>query len=189
MWHPAHTLRCFKIGSGFMEMNAHSVTVEEQPISPRALRDVLGQFATGVTVISTLGDNDAPVGLTANSFASVSLDPPLVAWSLSRQAPSYSAFQNHKAFAINILCDQSMDLALKFARPAPDKFADVDWFGGVDGVPLLRVAATTIECQTESRIPAGDHEIYVGRVINFHQTDKPPLVFYKGKFTSLGDLT
>ncbi len=167
-------------------MNAHSVPLAEPPVDARALRDVLGHFATGVTVITTIGDNNSAVGLTANSFSSVSLDPPLVAWSLSLNAPSLSAFRQHPAFAINILCDQSKELALKFARSAPDKFADVDWHAGVEGVPVLQAAAATIECQTETRIPTGDHEIYLGRVINFKQTGKRPLVFHKGEFTSLG---
>ena len=169
-------------------MNAHSATMVEPSNDPRALRDVLGQFATGVTVITTIGDEDAPVGLTANSFSSVSLDPPLVAWSLGLNAPSLSAFRNHPAFAINILCDQSKDLALNFARPAANKFAGIECNRGFANVPLLAAAAATIECQTETRIAAGDHEIFLGKVINFKSSDRRPLVFHNGQFATLGDL-
>lgn len=166
-------------------MNAHTTT--DYAIDPGALREVLGQFATGVTVVTTLGDAGAPVGLAANSFASVSLDPPLVVWSIDLKAPSLGAFRSHSAFAINIMCDQSKDLALNFARPSDNKFAGVGWHPGLDGVPILHDAAAVIQCRTEARIPGGDHEIYLGRVFDFHRTDKSPLLFHKGGFATLGD--
>jgi flavin reductase (DIM6/NTAB) family NADH-FMN oxidoreductase RutF len=169
-------------------MNAHSEIASGAELDIRALRDVLGQFATGVTVVTTRGDHQAPVGLTANSFTSVSMDPPLVAWNLNLNAPSLSAFRNHPSFAINILCAQSKELAMNFSRPADDKFADVDWRAGLDGVPILDAAVATIECQTETRILAGDHEMYLGRVMGFRSSDKQPLVFHKGQFASLGGL-
>lgn len=168
-------------------MNAHAKINGERTMDPRELRNVLGQFATGVTIVTTRGDLDAPVGMTANSFSSVSLDPPLVAWNINLQAPSLSAFRNHPSFAINILCADSKDLALHFARPSDDKFGSIDWQAGVDGVPVLNAAAATIECQTEARIPAGDHEIYIGRVLNFQNTNRQPLVFHQGQFLTLGD--
>lgn len=168
-------------------MSSHSAGIKNATFEPLALRNVLGNFATGVTIMTTVGDNGAPVGITVNSFASVSLDPPLVLWSIDLSAPSLSAFRKHSSFAINIICDQSADLALKFARPAPDKFAGVDWDQGLDGIPILNDAAAVIECQTESRIDGGDHEIYIGRVIDFRETDKSPLLFHRGKFASLGE--
>ncbi len=168
-------------------MNAHARLVQSQTIEPAALREVLGHFATGVTVVTTLGDREAPVGLAANSFASVSLDPPLIVWSIGLQSPSLGAFRRHSFFAINIMCDQSKDLALKFAHPSNDKFAGVDWRPGLGGVPVLGSASAVIQCRTEARMPGGDHEIYLGHVLDCHQTDKSPLVFHKGKFTTLGD--
>ena len=168
-------------------MNAHAVVTSEEAFDPRELRDVLGQFATGVTVVTTRGDHDAPVGLTANSFSSVSLDPPLVAWNINLQAPSLSAFREHPSFAINILCEDSKDMAMHFARPSEDKFGTIDWQTGVDGVPILNAAAATIECQTEARIPAGDHEICIGRVIRFQSANRQPLVFHQGQFLTLGE--
>jgi len=163
-------------------MNACTPT--DFAIDPLELRDVLGHFATGVSVITTLGDAGAPVGLAANSFASVSLDPPLVVWSIGLKAPSLGAFRSHSAFAINIMCDQSKELALNFARPSDNKFKGVGWSAGLDGVPVLDNAV--IQCRTETRIPGGDHEIYLGRVIGFHRTEKSPLLFHKGNFATLG---
>jgi len=167
-------------------MSVHTKSFDDARIDPRALRDLMGHFATGVTVVTTLGDDGVPVGLTANSFASVSLDPPLVVWSIGLNAPSLGAFRRHPSFAINIMCEESKDLALNFARPSDDKFADIAWKPGFDGVPVLDDAAVVIQCSTEMRFPGGDHEMYLGRVMEFHRTDKKPLLFHKGAFTKLG---
>ena len=168
-------------------MNAHTGKLAAQTFDHMLLREALGHFATGVTVVTTVGDDGAPVGLAVNSFASVSLDPPLVVWSLSLNAPSLRAFRQHESFAINILCDQSKDVALHFGRPSEDKFAGIDWQAGHNGVPVLESAAAVIQCRTASRLPGGDHEIYLGEVMDFHRTEKAPLLFHKGKFATLGD--
>lgn len=167
-------------------MNARANDMSIEDFDPMTFRDVLGRFATGVTVITTVGDNHAPVGLAANSFASVSLEPPLVLWSIGLNTPSLSAFRGHNAFAINIMCDQSKDLALNFARPSDNKFAGIDWIEGLDGVPVLTEAAAVLECTVENRIPAGDHEIYLGRVCRFRKTEKAPLLFHGGQFSQIG---
>jgi flavin reductase (DIM6/NTAB) family NADH-FMN oxidoreductase RutF len=169
-------------------MNAHSAPPRDPQLDPIALRNVMGQFATGVTVVTTLGKGGAPVGMAANSFASVSLDPPLILWSIGLQAPSLTAFRAHSAFAINIMCEDSKDLALNFARPSEDKFAGVEWEAGYDGVPVLAGAAAVLQCRTEQRLPGGDHEIYIGRVMGFHHAAKSPLLFHKGKFAKMGEL-
>lgn len=168
-------------------MNAH--VSKDSAIDGGALRQVLGNFATGVTVITTLGDGNAPVGMTANSFSSVSLDPPLILWSIGLKAPSLGAFRGHTAFAINIMCADSEDLAMNFARPSDDKFAGINWHAGLDGVPVLDDALAVIQCRVENRIAGGDHEIYLGRVHEFHSTEKAPLLFHKGKFATLGEST
>lgn len=168
-------------------MNAQTGDIVDINSDPLALRDILGHFATGVTVVTTCGESGVPVGLTANSFASVSLEPPLVVWSIALNAPSLDAFRHHGSFAINIMCDQSKELALRFARPSEDKFAGVNWAPGRDGVPVLDAAAAVIQCRTDARLPGGDHEIYLGRVLDFHKTGKSPLLFHKGGFASLGD--
>ncbi len=169
-------------------MNAHTSPDEAPSFDPIALRNVFGQFATGVTVVTTRAENGAPVGLAANSFSSVSLDPALVAWNLALTAPSLSAFRHHGHFAINILCAESADLAMNFSRPSEDKFASVDWTPGVKDVPVLDRAAAVLECETYSTIEGGDHEIYIGKVLNFRgNDDKAPLLFFRGKFAQLGE--
>ncbi|MGR3624427.1 flavin reductase family protein [Pseudophaeobacter sp.] len=167
-------------------MNALATETTVDRIDPLALRDVFGQFATGVTVVTTLTDDGAPIGLAANSFSSVSLDPPLVSWNLSLNAPSLSAFRTSPSFIINILCENSKDLALNFARPSEDKFAGVDWRPGLNGAPVLNQASAVLECETVQRFPGGDHEIYLGRVHQFNRCEKAPLLFYKGQFSQIG---
>ncbi|MEO9843579.1 MAG: flavin reductase family protein [Roseobacter sp.] len=160
----------------------------EPIIDPRELRDVLGCFATGVAVVTSVGDEGKPVGMTINSFSSVSLDPPLVLWSIGLNTPSRSAYANHSSFAINIMCAESKETSLHFARPSEDKFADVDWTPGHDGVPVLKAALATLECTVQDRIISGDHEIFIGRVVRLGNRDGDPLLFHRGKFAHLGQL-
>lgn len=169
-------------------MDACAPEVRPPKVDHASLRHALGCFATGVAIITTLGEWDAPVGLTVNSFSSVSLDPPLILWSLSSKAPSFSAFQCHDGFAVNIMSVDAKELVQQFARPSSNKFAGVAWRSGFLGVPLLNDVVATFECRTESRISKGDHEIYIGGVERFEQTDRDPLVFHRGRFTSLGEI-
>ena len=168
-------------------MNSHVTDLTISSLDTKALRSTLGEFATGVTVVTTRGDGRMPVGLAVNSFSSVSLEPPLVLWSLALTAPSLGAFRAHPYFAVNILCDQSKDLALNFARPSDDKFAGIDWEDGFGDSPVLPAAAAVLECETDQRIPAGDHEIYIGHVRRFRRAGKPPLLFHGGRFLQVGD--
>jgi flavin reductase (DIM6/NTAB) family NADH-FMN oxidoreductase RutF len=168
-------------------MDSCALDIRAPDVDPASLRQALGCFATGVAVITTLGDWDAPMGLTVNSFSSVSLDPPLILWSLSVQAPSVSAFQHHDGFAVNIMSVEAKDLVQRFARPSPDKFAGVTWTSGHLGVPLLDDVVATFECRTENRILKGDHEIYIGKVERYSRTDRNPLVFHRGRFATLGE--
>ena len=168
-------------------MDVCALETRAPDVDPKSLRQALGCFATGVAVITTLGDWDAPVGLTVNSFSSVSLDPPLILWSLSHNAPSLGAFQRHDGFAVNVMSVDAKDLVLRFARPAADKFKGVAWTSGYLGVPLLDDVVATFECRTESRIAKGDHEIYVGRIVRYASTDRSPLIFHRGRFTTLSD--
>lgn len=165
-----------------------AVNNAEPAIDPRELRNVLGCFATGVAVVTSVGDAGKPVGMTINSFSSVSLDPPLVLWSIGLKTPSRGAYATHSSFAINIMCSESKDISLHFATPSEDKFANVDWRQGHDGVPLLNSALATLECTVEDRIISGDHEIYIGRVVRLGQKDGDPLLFHRGKFAHLGQL-
>ena len=150
------------------------------------LRDVLGRFATGVAVVTTCGDQAVPVGLTVNSFASVSLDPPEILWSIVSTAPSRSAFESHGAFAVNVMPEEDKDQILRFARPSDDKFDGVAWRRGWREVPVLENAIATLECDVKQMIPCGDHHIVVGSVRAIDSRDGNPLVFFRGQFTSLG---
>ena len=166
-------------------MNA--LVMDPEPgIDPAELRGVLGCFATGVCVVTTLGDQGRPVGMTINSFSSVSLDPPLILWSIGLKTPSRSAFNRHRSFAVNIMGVAAKDTTLTFARPSDDKFAGVEWSAGLDGVPVLKEAMAVLECKIESQIVSGDHEIFIGRVMRIDQSDGEPLLFHKGKFAALG---
>ena len=146
-------------------------------------RAALGMFATGVTIVTARGANGAPVGLTANSFNSVSLNPPLVLWSLSRAAASMPAFSTGSHYAINILGADQKELAKRFASREVDRFADVSFVEGACGAPLLTGAAATFECFNRSRYEEGDHVIFVGEVERcFHRVGAAPLLFHGGKF-------
>jgi len=159
--------------------------LEEAAVTPASLREALGSFPTGVAVVTTLGDEGAPLGLTVNSFNSVSLDPALVLWSLALSSPSIEAFRKHGAFAINILRKDQGELCMRFARPADDKFKGVEWTSGYKGVPVLEGAVVTLECETYQIVEGGDHEVYMGTVKQIHKTDSAPLVYHRGQMVQL----
>ncbi len=147
-------------------------------------RRALGRFATGVTVVTTRTSAGRIEGLTANSFSSVSLDPPLVLWSLRRNAPSLAGFLEAGCFAINVLGTHQRRLCRHFATPHPDKFADVPHRPGLYGCPLIENAIARFECRTEKVIEAGDHHIFLGRVERATHSDGEPLVFSAGALCS-----
>ena len=149
-------------------------------------RRALGTFATGVTVITTRCAGGDLIGLTANSFNSVSLSPPLVLWSLSQFAPSLPAFQGSPYFAVNVLAADQTHLAEKFCRRSDDKFAGVAVRYGLGGVPLLDGVAATFTCRNEIRYYGGDHVIFVGAVAAYEYTDREPLVFSRGRYVEIG---
>lgn len=162
---------------------------EQRPMfDPMDFRDALGQFATGVAVVTTIGDAGMPVGLTINSFNSVSISPPLVLWSLAIKAPSVRAFRTHGAFAINILAQDQINICRQFATPSANKFDGVDFRPGYCDVPLIAGATARFECRTYARYPGGDHEIYLGEVVNLSKFDRAPLVFHRGEFKAVEDL-
>lgn len=150
-------------------------------IDAKALRGALGSFATGVTIVTT-NHEGRNVGLTANSFNSVSLDPPLVLWSLAKKSSNIDAFMNTGAFAVHILSSDQEDLSNRFATPGIDKFEGIETEGGRDDVPLLRDCAARFECQTAYRYDGGDHIIFVGEVLELSHSEKEPLLFHQGKY-------
>jgi 3-hydroxy-9,10-secoandrosta-1,3,5(10)-triene-9,17-dione monooxygenase reductase component len=160
-------------------------------IDPRAFRDALGEFPTGVTIVTTRDGNGQPIGVTASSFNSVSLDPPLVLWSIARTARSHDIFTDNGYFAIHVLEASQTSLSDRFARAGENKFADLDCVDGFGAVPLLPDCRARFQCRLENCYDGGDHSIMVGRVLAF---DRPgtainapsPLIFYRGQYASLG---
>lgn len=149
---------------------------------PRELRNALGQFATGVTVITTVTPAGERVGVTANSFTSVSMDPPLVLWCPGRHLRSLPHFECATHFAINVLASDQHELSRRFGAPDGDKFLDVPVRSGIAGLPVLEGTLATFECRTIARHEAGDHVIYVGQVEGFRHEPARPLVFHGGGY-------
>ena len=155
------------------------------PTDARALRDALGRFATGVTIVTTrTAEDGAPIGITANSFASVSLDPPLVLWSAARASMRHQHFAAAQAFAIHVLREDQEALARHFTRDGM-AFDGLDW-ASAEGLPVLRGVIARFECVTEATHEGGDHTIIIGRVTRFMQDPgSRPLLFTGGKFARL----
>jgi 3-hydroxy-9,10-secoandrosta-1,3,5(10)-triene-9,17-dione monooxygenase reductase component len=158
---------------------------ENPEIDPKDFRRALGTFVTGVTIITTRRPNGDFAGLTANSFSSVSLSPPLVLWSLSLFAPSLRAFQESPHFSINVLAADQLHLSQKFSRSAPNKFEDVAVREGIGGVPLIEGAAASFTCRNEFRYYGGDHVIFLGAVLAYEYSDRAPLVFAQGRYVDI----
>ena len=162
-----------------------SPTRKAQPpsFSPQEFRTALGMFATGVTIVTACTAEGKVIGLTANSFNSVSLDPPLVLWSLSQAAASLPAFRAGSHYAINVLAADQKMLAERFALKGLDRFAGVSFVQGTGGAPLLVGAAATFECFNRSRYEEGDHVIFVGEVERCSwRPGASPLLFHGGQF-------
>lgn len=155
---------------------------DKSGIDARDFRNALGAFATGVTIITAMADDGRPVGLTCNSFASVSLNPPLVLWSLVIYSPNMSAFQNASHFAVNVLGASQQNLATQFARSADDKFAGVNWRLGLGDAPVLADTVATFECRSVDRYYGGDHVIFLGSVEAYAYNSSEPLLFAQGAF-------
>lgn len=161
---------------------------DPRPVTPKALRSALGRFATGVTIVSCRAADGGFVGLTANSFNALSLEPPLVLWSLRRSSPTLAAFQAAPAFAVNVLAENQVELSRRFASPVADKFSEGAWAEGPTGAPLLAGCAAVFECERVSDQLAGDHVLFIGRVLVVAEAPVAPLVFQAGHYRLLGDI-
>jgi flavin reductase (DIM6/NTAB) family NADH-FMN oxidoreductase RutF len=156
-------------------------TTPPSVIDARDFRTALGSFATGVTIITAMvGERMA--GLTCNSFASVSLNPAMVLWSLSAHSPNLALFQEASHFTVNVLGQSQSDLAMRFARSNADKFADVSWHPGLGGAPVINGCIAEFQCRNTSRHYGGDHVIFLGAVEAYSHTSGEPLLFTRGKF-------
>jgi 4-hydroxyphenylacetate 3-hydroxylase, reductase component len=154
---------------------------------PAAFRRSLGQFATGVAVVTALR-GETPVGMTSNSFASVSLDPPLVLWSLRRASSSFKQFETCDYFAVNVLASDQVDLSQKFAKSGPDKFDSVEWKRGIRGSPILEGTLAVFECKSVRNHDGGDHLIMVGEVERHSRhIEKQALLFAQGRYATAID--
>lgn len=149
----------------------------------KAFRNALGAFATGVTIVTT-NDGEKDVGLTANSFNSVSLDPPLVLWSLAKTSGSLAAFQKAGYFAVHILAADQQALSNSFAQRGADKFARIPIERGAGDVPLLVDCCARFQCRSTFEYEGGDHVIFVGEVVGFDHAAREPLLFHGGKYAS-----
>ena len=161
--------------------------MSKTPIDPVQLRRALGAFVTGVTVVTTRTVAGEPVGITVNSFNTVSLAPPLVLWSLSLRAASFDAFVQSTHFVVNILGAHQIPLSERFATTGGDKFTGVAWRRTLADMPLLDDTAASFTCRTVHRFPGGDHLILVGEVLAFEQGACAPLVYAHGRYTTLED--
>lgn len=158
------------------------------PFDTKALRTALGRFTTGVTIATCRDPAGARVGLTANSFNALSLDPPLVLWSLRRASPALPAFQAASHFAVNVLAEGQVGLSRRFASPVPDRFAEGQWAEGAGGAPVLAGCAAVFECALHQHEVIGDHMLFIGRVERMHEASLPPLVFQGGHYHLLGEM-
>lgn len=158
--------------------------MSQQPahINTRELRDAFGAFMTGVTIVTTVREDGQPLGFTANSFSSVSLDPALLLVSIAKTPGNYQTFSTAGHFAINILAEGQKDLSNTFARPSEDRFANVDWQISANRNPLLRDVSAWFDCTTHAVIDAGDHALIIGKVEAFHSAGYAGLGYYRGGY-------
>ncbi|GLR85366.1 flavin reductase family protein [Bradyrhizobium iriomotense] len=161
---------------------ANELASDSSPIDPRDFRNALGTYATGVTIITAAGPDAKPYGLTCNSFASVSLNPPLVLWSLVVYSSSLTVFQNASHFAVNVLGASQQALANKFAKSSDDKFTAVDWSPGLGNAPVLAESVANFQCRSVNRYYGGDHVIFLGAVEAYSYNRNEPLLFARGSY-------
>lgn len=156
---------------------------QKEPFDQKDFRATMGQFCTGV-VIATGAPNGVPAGFAAQSFVSLSLDPPLIAICPGKGSTSWPKIRDSGAFCVNMLRANQVDLCNHFAQSGGDKFADLEWLPGVTGAPVLADALAVVECTLENEVEAGDHTIAIGRVMAFSRVDEDagPLLFFRGKY-------
>jgi flavin reductase (DIM6/NTAB) family NADH-FMN oxidoreductase RutF len=168
--HPPHSDPANELASG------------SSVIDPRDFRNALGTYATGVTVITAAAADGKPYGITCNSFTSVSLNPPLVLWSLVIYSQSLNVFQNASHFAVNVLGVSQHTLSKKFSKSSDDKFIGVDWTPGLGNAPILTGVVANFQCRTADRYYGGDHVIFLGAVEAYNYNHNEPLLFARGGY-------
>jgi len=153
----------------------------------RDLRTALGSFGTGVTVVTSGNFQSRLVGVTANSFSSVSLEPPIVLWSLVSSSPSLEVFDATGRFVINVLALEQMNLSKQFSKTLEDKFAGVEYTEGLGDLPVIQNCVATFECKTIQRTVVGDHVLFLGQVENYVYENRTPLLFCQGNYMQVAE--
>ncbi|QHF44395.1 flavin oxidoreductase [Pseudomonas sp. S35] len=157
--------------------------MSESTFDPRAFRRALGNFATGVTVVTAADACGRKVGVTANSFNSVSLDPPLVLWSIDKRSNSHEVFAQASHFAVNVLAADQIDLSNTFARPKDDRFAEIEYEPGEGGAPVFADCSARFHCEHYQQVDGGDHWIMIGKVVAFDDFGRAPLLYHQGAYS------
>ena len=152
----------------------------------RNLRQALGSFPTGVTVVSCLDKNNNPLGFTANSFTSVSLDPQLISICIDKESFNIDTFSITEHFAVSILSESQQSISTTFATPNEERFKNIDWRSEDTGSPIISNAVAWFDCKTEQVVDAGDHLILIGKIISFDSSPKTPLMYLRGNYVNLG---
>ncbi|AIB37427.1 flavin reductase [Pseudomonas sp. C 49-2] len=152
---------------------------------PRAFRRALGNFATGVTVVTAATASGRKVGVTANSFNSVSLDPPLVLWSIDKRSNSHEVFEEASHFAVNVLAADQVHLSNNFARPREDRFALIEYEPGEGGSPVFADCSARFHCEKYQQVDGGDHWIMIGKVVAFDDFGRAPLLYHQGAYAEV----
>jgi len=166
-------------------MSSDSAPVHAAKLGSEEFRRACSRFATGITVASVLDASGMPLGLTVNSFSSVSLDPPLVLICLGHAVSIIDAFRESKHFGINVLDDSQQHLSERFARKGEDRFDGLEWYRGETGVPLLQGMLAVMECEVRERVTAGDHDIFVAEMVRAEAREGKPLIYYGSKYRVL----
>lgn len=151
-------------------------------------KEVMGNYPTGVTVITTFDTNHRPVGMTVNSFAAVSLEPLLILWSIDKNATAYESFLKVEKFSVNILAADQADLCTLFSSKAADRFSQCEWTESKWSLPVLSNALAVFQCKTFNKVEAGDHTILIGEVIDIHNHYKSPLLYHKRRFVEIPEV-
>ncbi|MCC3358110.1 flavin reductase family protein [Bacillus sp. REN16] len=147
----------------------------------------MGNYPTGVTVVTTTDENGVPLGLTVNSFASVSLDPLLILWSIDKRVSTYDNFTKTDKFAVHVLAGDQGDICALFASKGIDRFANCEWEMSDNNLPILKGASGVLHCKTFKTVEAGDHTILIGEVVEITNDSKPPLLYHNRKFGNIPD--
>jgi len=167
-------------------MAAQKIVTEGSADDVRRFRNALGCFTTGVAVVTARPDDGEPIGITVNSFSSVSLDPPLVLWCLDKKSDTLSLFEKATHFTVNVLREEHADVSSRLARKGAHSLEGVELIEGASGTPALKEALAHFECEVEARHDAGDHIIMIGRVLKFDYVEEGrPLLYHRGGYSFL----